>query len=516
MTDNPHNPDSAAAPEPSPARRRSRRTLLIAGIVVAVLIVIAAALVGGSYWWFSSKVHEANARLDPGTKEALATPPPTTLVSVPPIPASPDPHKPPPVIDIVLFGSDKKPGMPTDYLGKSDVIILLHIDREQNFLSMLRVPRDLYVDIPGYYKDRINEAYKLGGTPLAITTIKNVLGVDVTKSVEVGFATFEDMIDSIGGVYVDVDRRYDTYSLWVGDGLDPGYQLLDGVKALSFARYRFDQNKDFGRMARQQRILAAVRDQAVNWNLPIKLPGLVSILLGSAKTNLGTNDLLDLARWLVRLDGSRIKQTLIQGPSVGRDGKAVVVVDRDTLAKAVAEFYAPPDESSARTDESLPAAAGYVDLLAAASAPTSGNILDARMWTLAQKSVPFPLEAPRSIPAGFRFTSKWPEQEGTYGIEVGGGTKPAVRMMYRYRNSDLYLGITATTWADAPIAGSGEAIESNGVTYTVVGTSGKVDHIWWKKNGVLYFISNTLMFTASREDLLRMAESMTPVTGTSP
>jgi hypothetical protein len=86
-------------------------------------------------------------------------------------------------------------------------------------------------------------------------------------------------------------------------------------------------------------------------------------------------------------------------------------------------------------------------------------------------------------------------------------------MLYRYRSSDLYVGITATTWTDAPVAGRGDEVESNGVVYTVVGTSGKVDHIWWKSDGVLYFISNTLMHTVERDELLRMAQSMTPVGG---
>ena len=107
-----------------------------------------------------------------------------------------------------------------------------------------------------------------------------------------------------------------------------------------------------------------------------------------------------------------------------------------------------------------------------------------------------------------------PEGEGSYGIKVGDGTKPAVRMVYQYLKTDLCLGVTATTWTDAPIASDGVEHQHNGVTYTVVGTSGNVDHIWWEKGGVLYFISNTLMYTVSEQDLLKIAESMGPVTGT--
>jgi hypothetical protein len=75
----------------------------------------------------------------------------------------------------------------------------------------------------------------------------------------------------------------------------------------------------------------------------------------------------------------------------------------------------------------------------------------------------------------------------------------------------LYLGITETTWLGAPIASKGDQVTSDGVTYTIVGTNQDVDHIWWKRGSVLYFISNTLNYTVGRADLLKMAESMTSV-----
>jgi hypothetical protein len=83
--------------------------------------------------------------------------------------------------------------------------------------------------------------------------------------------------------------------------------------------------------------------------------------------------------------------------------------------------------------------------------------------------------------------------------------------VYRYGDSDLYLGITETPWTDAPIASAGAEIESNGTTYTLVGSGDRIDHIWWKRADVLYFISNTLFFDVGRDDLLAMAESMGPV-----
>jgi hypothetical protein len=201
------------------------------------------------------------------------------------------------------------------------------------------------------------------------------------------------------------------------------------------------------------------------------------------------------------------------------DGKAVIVAEQDALKDAIADLLTPPDASPPTAvlggDRLLAAGtAGGGDFALLLAAPaTSATLPDLAMWRSAQKNVAFPLQAPRFIPEGFSYVSKMPARDGTYDITVGDETRPAVRMIYRRGNSDDYLGITATTWTDAPLASKGKEVAHDGVVYTVVGTSGKVDHIWWKKDDVLYFISNTLMYTVGRDDLLAMAESMTPVSG---
>jgi hypothetical protein len=197
------------------------------------------------------------------------------------------------------------------------------------------------------------------------------------------------------------------------------------------------------------------------------------------------------------------------------DRKAVIVAHQDALKEAVTDLLTPPDStpSAGVADERLLAAGDNLALLAGVST-TASALPDEEEWRSAQSKVPFPLQAPRSIPEGFSYLTRVPAKGGTYGIQVGDETKPAIRMIYRRKSSDDYLGITATTWTDAPVASKGTEVESNGVVYTVVGTSGRVDHIWWKKDGVLYFISNTLMYTVGRDDLLAMAESMTQVGAT--
>ena len=84
-------------------------------------------------------------------------------------------------------------------------------------------------------------------------------------------------------------------------------------------------------------------------------------------------------------------------------------------------------------------------------------------------------------------------------------------MGYQYKGQDLDAGVSATTWTDAPLAGVGIKVETGGVTYTMVGATNKPDLVWWVKDGVLYWVSNTIMADVSREQLLAIAISTVPV-----
>ncbi len=519
MEERPAGPPPAHRADQAAARRRFPWRWIILGLVAFVLV--AGIVVGvGSYWWFSSKVETANNRTTPEVQEALDAEPSTTLIPTTQAGEGSSGSGSSEAVNIILIGSEASDEA-TSGSARSSTIMVLHLDPKLDFACMLSVPRDLYVDIPGHGKDRIKTAYTLGGPQLTIQTVKNVLGLDIHKYIEIDFDAFAKSVDSLGGIYVDVDRRYEGSAAHPID-LDPGYQLLNGADALAFARYRYDQNRDPGGMTRQQRVLAAAREQAMGWDLPVKVPGIIGPILDATATNLTTNEILKLGYWLVRLDGDRIRQSIIGGASETIDGQAVIVADEETLKQAVTTLLSVPQ---ATFPGSGAAGSGDTPTTGATAAPTpttagsgstattgkSARASEDAMWTAAQKAVPFPLEAPGFVPAGFSYAYKMPASDGTYQIEPGGDSRPAVRMLYRYGKKDLYLGITATTWTGAPAASNGREVEGNGTTYTVVGTSGKIERVWWKKDGVLYFISNTLTYDVSKDDLLKMAESMVPV-----
>jgi polyisoprenyl-teichoic acid--peptidoglycan teichoic acid transferase len=502
---------------------RRRRWIFISLGVVAFLIVAAGGVLGGSYLWFAEKVSSANQRTPEPVQQALAEKPSTTLVSI---------AQSPEAMNIILLGSDNR-SKTSDEGSRSDTIMVLHVDPKLDFATLLSIPRDLYVSIAGHGKNRINAAYAYGGAELTIKTVKNLLGLDINKYVEVGFGAFEKIVDSLGGVYLDIDRLYDTESPRPTH-LQPGYRLVSGSDALLFARYRFDQNVDFGRMIRQQRVLAAVREQAMGWSLPLKVPSLAGTILDETATNLSANELINLAYWLVKLDGNHIKQIVITADSKRIDSMVVLVPDKDTIKAAVTKLLTAPGSESTATTESgetttTSSDSGGATLTTTASEPETTTststeststtetaqgttkVANAAMWKAAQEEAGFTLEAPSYLPPNLDYAYKMPETGGTYQIDPKGKSKPAVRMMYRYKSADLYVGITATTWTDAPVASKGVEVEQDGIKYTVVGTSGKVDHIWWKKDKVLYWISNTLMYTVNEKELLKMAASMAPV-----
>jgi len=113
------------------------------------------------------------------------------------------------------------------------------------------------------------------------------------------------------------------------------------------------------------------------------------------------------------------------------------------------------------------------------------------------------------IPKHYAFVLRYPDAVACYNIKTGDGEKRAFRMLYAAEsNADQVLGITETTWLDAPAASAGLEVTHDGVVFTVVRNDTKVERVWWKRDGVLYFVSNTLSHWLDQDEMLRIAESM--------
>ncbi len=252
----------------------------------------------------------------------------------------------PPRETILLLGSDARPDeLRRNAVGRTDTLLVLVADRATPQVAMVSVPRDLWVSIPGYGEERVNTAYELGGPQIAKQTVSNVLGQRIDHYALVGLQGVRDIVDALGGIELTVDQAIadsayptDDYGT-IAISIAAGRQRMDGETALRYARSR-RQDSDFGRIARQQRVLAAVRAallDPLNWP---RLPATLAAIQRSVQTDISPLDAVAIAAAFLRAPGDPdrlvIDQTLVE-PFTGQGG-AALLSPRPELPRAVARF----------------------------------------------------------------------------------------------------------------------------------------------------------------------------------
>lgn len=201
-------------------------------------------------------------------------------------------------INLLLLGADDRPGEP----GRSDTAIVVSADLTNRHVSMISIPRDTWSNIPGHGWDKFNHAYAFGKEQLSLKTLNGLLGVPIDHYVVVNMQGFEKVVDTLGGVTIDVEKNmdyedpYDSPPLKIH--LKKGMQRLSGTEALKYVRFRHDAESDWGRMARQQKFLRALAAEALKPKNLLKLPSLANELYASIRTDLSKTDLLRLATTL--------------------------------------------------------------------------------------------------------------------------------------------------------------------------------------------------------------------------
>ncbi|MDK2821294.1 MAG: polyisoprenyl-teichoic acid--peptidoglycan teichoic acid transferase [Clostridia bacterium] len=213
---------------------------------------------------------------------------------------------------ILLIGVDQRnPNEPC----RSDTIMLVALDPGKQQVDLISIPRDTRVKIPGYGYDKINAAHAYGGKEgpeLLMDTINNLLGIKVDKYVKVNFQGFQKIIDILGGVDINVDKRM--YYPQENIDLYPGPQHLNGYDALAYVRYRYDPEGDITRVGRQQKFIKALVDQTLQLSTIPKIPQLVSQISKEVDTNLSVKEMLTLALSMKDINGSgSIKTHMLPG-----------------------------------------------------------------------------------------------------------------------------------------------------------------------------------------------------------
>jgi LCP family protein required for cell wall assembly len=261
-------------------------------------------------------------------------------------------------LNILLLGIDHRDDEPIEG-SRSDTIMVASIDPPSKSVVLVSMPRDMWVSIPGYYAQRINVAHAVGGPTLVASTIQANFGIKIDNFARVDFSGFEQVVDAVGGVIIDAERpvkddEYPTEDYGVMRlFLPPGPILLDGKTALMYARSRHSES-DFGRSRRQQQVLVALRERALQMGIVSKVPALLGIAQKAIATDLDAGSMVALGRLGLEMDRNRIKTVVVDEtmatPYKGPNGEDLLQPNRQAIQSAILRAFSQASGQTARVE----------------------------------------------------------------------------------------------------------------------------------------------------------------------
>jgi LCP family protein required for cell wall assembly len=269
------------------------------------------------------------------------------------------------VLTILLIGGDGNYALDMN----TDTLIVAVVDRSTKQVSLLSIPRDLWVHIPTYGWGRINIAHRIGarskypeggGPGLLMRTIEENLGIPIDHWARIGYEGFARAVDELGGVDMVVACRVNLRYQPPGSAdeqemiLSPGIHHLDGDTALRYVRTRRGDT-DFERAQRQQQFLKAVWYQFKSPETVLRIPGLWTAMKGAFATDLKLGDILALAPVALELEPQRVRSLAIGRGQVGSwttpAGARVLLPIPERIQEVVARLYAPPSTNDATVNK---------------------------------------------------------------------------------------------------------------------------------------------------------------------
>jgi LCP family protein required for cell wall assembly len=228
---------------------------------------------------------------------------------------------------VMIMGVDER----ADDVGRSDTLMIATLDPDKNQAALLSVPRDTRVKIKGHGFDKINAAYAYGGRKLTQETIESLLNTHIDHYIKINVHGFTKIIDALGGIDIDVEKRMYYEDPWDDDGglyidLQPGMQHMDGKTAITYVRYR-DEEGDIGRIKRQQNFMKAVMDKLVSPTIIPKLPAIVSAVSDSVETDMSVSEILSFLGTLQDAKDNGLKSEMLPGKPVYIEGISYWVPD---------------------------------------------------------------------------------------------------------------------------------------------------------------------------------------------
>ena len=311
-------------------QRRLGRRLTIA---LAVVLLLGVVWFVASYVSISGGISDANARVPAAVtgelkdQNGMLSSTPTT---------------------ILVLGTDggTQPGRGDSR--RSDSVMLIRTDPRKHRLAFLSIPRDLRVEIPDHGTAKLNAAYQLGGPALALRTVKDLTGLDVNHVAFVDFDRFRDLIDSVGGIELDVPRpilanKFDCpyatdarCAAWPGWRFAKGRQHMDGRRALVYARIRENRldpsETDLDRGRRQQQVVQATADKVTSARTALLLPFRAGGIVKPLATDLSAGQVMQLGWAYFRANTKSALHCRLGGEPGSADGQSVIFGSEDNVA----------------------------------------------------------------------------------------------------------------------------------------------------------------------------------------
>jgi len=262
-------------------------------------------------------------------------------------------------VNILILGIDRVPEAaangPKIFEGRSDTILLLHLDPRDKSISLLSVPRDTQVEVPGISFSKISEANARGGAALATRLVSSMLNnTRIERYVRVSSSAFRELVDLLGGVEVFVPRAmsYTDSAQKLKINLAQGWQTLNGEQAEQFARFRNDSLGDIGRIQRQQSLIQAIRNRLASPSVFVRLPQIVRLMQKYVDTNLNYEEILTLANFGLQLDRDTFKMVMLPGSSSSKQGdlRSYWILDTVGVDRIITQYLNPgvPDFAQGR------------------------------------------------------------------------------------------------------------------------------------------------------------------------
>ena len=421
---------------------------------------------------------------------------------------------------ILILGSDRraKTAIDANVPAHSDTILLLHLDPSKGLVSEMSVPRDLYVQFVYHgasYASKINYAYTLGGARFSLHVVKNLLRIPINYVIDLNFQAFDQVVDKIGCVYVDVDHLYynPPGTGFAAIDVRPGYQRLCGQHALDYVRYRHDDNT-FARDAREQAFLRDAKEQLGVSGLLGHAGSIINALSTSINSNIrGAGAIAGLLETVASSVNGPVRQVPFPDTPIVVNGQDDQSATPAEIAAVVHQFLGATVASPVvRAIAPRRATAHHAPRTGAAVViPNVPGLSATPPYVLSQAvalsvNVPFPIYVPAlSLASG----SPDPFQPlSSYSVrDPQGGLHRGYRIDWSTGSVGAYYGIEGIDWTNPPLFAHANTTRRYGRTYLYVDNGRHVQDVGWIVGKVLYWVSNTIFDDLTTSQMFALAES---------